>query len=99
MNTPHIHKDLIIAWANGAEIEYYRAGLGWEACRRPVWHAECTYRIKPKVVKARAWKGVGNPRVYLVQSTETAIVSSVERDIARGNTLWVSDWFDIQLTE
>lgn len=47
--TPHKHKDLIIAWANGEEIEWFdTASLVWELTTSPVWSEKFEYRIKPK---------------------------------------------------
>ena len=47
----HKHYELIIAWANGAEIEYYR-NYGddkiWVNCTNPVWDENREYRIKPE---------------------------------------------------
>ena len=48
---PHKHRDLIIAWANGAEIELY-AELKDEWLptynNRPNWCGDYEYRIKPQ---------------------------------------------------
>ena len=45
--TPHKHRDLIIAWANGAEIEAMDYTNGkWYCCHNPTWCRE-DYRIKP----------------------------------------------------
>lgn len=53
---PHKHKDLIIAWANGALIEY-RQGNVWLSTASPWWEECVDYRIEPtpdfvKYVKA-----------------------------------------------
>jgi hypothetical protein len=40
------HKE-IKAWADGAEIELYRAGE-WVDCEVPVWGNQSEYRIKPQ---------------------------------------------------
>jgi hypothetical protein len=40
------HKE-IKAWADGAEIELYRAGE-WVDCDVPVWGNQSEYRIKPQ---------------------------------------------------
>lgn len=43
----HVHKDLIIAWANGAKIEYYsESDEEWFESDRPSWNPETKYRIK-----------------------------------------------------
>jgi hypothetical protein len=47
MNTRHKHADLIIAWANGAKIQYYHCG-DWFDVDTPNWRADGAYRIKPK---------------------------------------------------
>ena len=56
----HKHSDLIKAWADGAEIQYYeeypyngiwRDGTWKDICGRDLdWHPEVTYRIKPKPI-------------------------------------------------
>ena len=43
---PHKHKDLIIAWANGALIEY-RQGNAWLPTASPWWEESVDYRIEP----------------------------------------------------
>lgn len=49
MNQPHIHKDLIIAWANGAVIQRKDDIDGaWKDCAVPVWNPDNEYRIKPE---------------------------------------------------
>jgi hypothetical protein len=44
----HKHADLIIAWANGAEIEYEDPYEDWVAVKHPLWIPKSNYRIKPK---------------------------------------------------
>jgi hypothetical protein len=49
MKTPHKHAELIKAWAEGAEIEFYSKGLnGWIKSDTPQWYDEYEYRIKPE---------------------------------------------------
>ena len=48
-NKPHKHKDLIIAWANGAEIEFFDPGEdAWTCVENPCWDNAIQYRIKPE---------------------------------------------------
>lgn len=43
----HVHKDLIIAWANGAKIEYYcETNKQWFEINSPGWDEKTKYRIK-----------------------------------------------------
>lgn len=57
MTTRHKHADLIIAWANGAEIEYYHKNFkSWNPANAPVWREDIEYRIKPKpLIKKYQW--------------------------------------------
>ena len=49
---PHKHKDLIIAWANGSEIEYKNFRGNWNDATSPDWSEEIEYRIKSKRMKS-----------------------------------------------
>lgn len=40
------HKELIEAWANGAEIEYLNLHIEWEYIGTPSWDENIRYRIK-----------------------------------------------------
>lgn len=46
----HVHRDLIIEWANGAMIQNFN-GIDWITCDNlitpPCWYPESKYRIKP----------------------------------------------------
>ena len=46
-NPPHKHRDLIIAWANGAEIGYESAGR-LSRTKNPSWDPLCTYGVITK---------------------------------------------------
>jgi hypothetical protein len=50
MSKPHKHRDLIIAWANGAEIQA-KWEDGWVDCLTPVWDNDVEYRIKRKNIE------------------------------------------------
>jgi len=46
--TPHKHAELIKAWADGAEIEYFALEGSWLPTTRPEWSWNGKYRIKPE---------------------------------------------------
>lgn len=55
---PHIHADMIIAWAQGEAIEYLDEEDGeFYQTDQPSWDADVVYRIKPekKVDVVSAW--------------------------------------------
>ena len=61
MNKRHKHADVIIAWANGEEIEFrHSVSNEWEPVSPPtrLWKEEYEYRIKPEPksdIRARLW--------------------------------------------
>lgn len=60
----HKHADLIIAWANGAQIQMRHASYAdynWEDCI-PGWSEQVEYRIKPepKPDVVQHWTAVNN---------------------------------------
>lgn len=50
----HPHKDLIIAWANGAKIQCKDKGDKWfdVSTNSPLWNDHLEYRIKPQTKTA-----------------------------------------------
>ena len=49
MTTPHTHRDVIIAWANGETIQIKGKNGEWFDCTSaPAWLSNSNYRIKPK---------------------------------------------------
>ena len=52
MRKPHKHAELIKAWADGAEIEFYRElsanWIGYKKGENPSWDEDYEYRIKPE---------------------------------------------------
>ena len=45
----HKHADLICAWANGAQIQYYDAIMcRWSDNENPKWYEEMKFRVKPE---------------------------------------------------
>ena len=52
-NPPNKHKEFIIAWANGADIEYRSFGDtgSWSYTPHPWWSSSLEYRIKPQQKK------------------------------------------------
>lgn len=45
---PHVHAELIKAWADGAEIQCYWIAHGWLKCPSPSWREDRQFRIKPE---------------------------------------------------
>ena len=53
MNKPHLHAEVIKAWADGADIQYCINGSDqWRDIvdYNPNWHSHIKYRVKPQPV-------------------------------------------------
>lgn len=44
----HKHAEIIKAWADGAQIEFFTSDEFWEDTKHPQWHEDMEYRIKHK---------------------------------------------------
>jgi hypothetical protein len=87
------HYDLIIAWANGAEIEYFDTNE-WRYLSSPGFYEYKEYRIKPKPININGFdvpeplyeKPVDNATVYFPSLLNGVIsVSSYIKDPAYQN--------------
>lgn len=68
MGKPHVHADLIKAWADGAEIERYDEDFEcWEDICTPMWHPKIKYRIKPKPLVLYCGLVQDGSRIWLSQ--------------------------------
>lgn len=102
MNKPHKHRDLIIAWANGAQIQIrYSAEGSWMDTNTPRWYAHYEYRIKPKMLKYKRflWKSAVNPdsgvAVHIVCPEGQA---REPRDTWKGFIRWIdNDWQEVEI--
>ena len=96
MSTRHKHADMIIAWANGAEIEY-RLGPHerWSEAPSPRWYAGFEYRIKPPAKKYRValFRHAGEEPLAVAASSQV-IADSFEPLL--GFVRWLTDWIEYE---
>ena len=96
MNQPHKHKDVIIAWANGAQIQYQTEGSEtWDDIKEPAWTEYAQYRVKPEPKKSFhtfriGVAAYGAENVYTI----TADNEEEERQLQADPKFigWISDW-------
>ena len=50
-NTPHVHAELIKAWADGKRIQYLNDKGEWYFIAFPRWHPDKQYRIHPRSIE------------------------------------------------
>ena len=93
-NKRHKHADLIHAWAEGAEIQYYdNISKQWieTVDNNPSWRNSVNYRIKPKIKTIRF-------RNYL---HSIGIIMATDCDISDRDYFkkWLGDWQSVEIDE
>ena len=94
MTTRHKHADVIIAWANGAEIEY-RSHIdgGWVVASEPRWLENYEYRVKPvKKYKVALIKGADHYTTTADTETDASFISC-----SAGFVRWITDWVEYEV--
>lgn len=96
MNQRHKHADVILAWAEGAEIERRAGPYGdWERADAPHWLESWEYRVKPTTKKYR----VALFRYPGSQATASLVNSAEEAqrcENARHFVRWLTDWIEYE---
>ena len=98
MTQRHKHADVIIAWANGAEVECRgQPSRGWITATKPDWNEEYEYRVKSPAKKYRValFQNSNNGNYYtVVADTQDDAVCYVD---ARGFVRWLTDWVEYEV--
>lgn len=94
MTQRHKHADVIIAWANGAQVEF-RSHIdgGWVKAKTPGWYENYEYRAKPPAKKYRValFKYPGVAAVVSVANSE----EDAERHEENPQFIrWLTDWVE-----
>ena len=96
MGTPHKHRDVIIAWANGEEIEgkWQKEWTLVDPMYAPQFDPDREYRIKPKRVKKEGWVNVyGLGKLCNVWHTKEEADNRAETHIPRKACIRI-EWED-----
>lgn len=92
MGQRHKHADVIIAWANGAEVECRgQPSRGWLTATSPGWNEEYEYRVKPPKNKYRVAL-FKDPDYYT--STANTQEDAVCYESCRVFVRWLTDWIE-----
>lgn len=90
MNKPHKHAELIKAWADGAEIQFF--DKNWMDCvGNPNWNEWVEYRIKPKPDLVRLYKRKNMTGLGICQDFEQQRFNTLNKD---PDVRWVTPWFN-----
>ena len=99
MSERHKHADAIIAWAEGAKIEYrdptrHHSGL-WVECQHPGWYENFEYRVKPvKAYRVALFKGPDTfPYTHVADNAHEE--GMLEHMV--GFIRWLTDWIEYEV--
>lgn len=95
MTQRHKHADVIIAWVEGAEIEYRKSPeYIWNAAEFPGWYENYEYRVKPPTRKYRVALFCDGSEGY----TSTADIQE-DADFYESSSVfvrWLTDWVEYE---
>lgn len=96
----HKHADLIIAWANGAQIQFKSGSGNWVDCMSLVigWYEEVEYRIKPeKPPKYRValLKSLTSGKTWVSATSDSGTALTYEKDPVF--VRWLTDWVEYEI--
>ena len=99
MGQRHKHADVIIAWANGAEIEH-RAGPDrpWlPMTNTSSWYGydDVEYRVKPPPKKYRVALFESDTSIYYTSTADTPEDANFYEK-GRGFIRWLTDWVEYE---
>lgn len=96
--TPHKHKDLIIAWANGAKVQVSIKNDVWADVEFPAWSPHDVYRIKPHTIKYRnfLWRARSESPIRMCVVKWDGNVNE-DRSKWEGFVRWVGDWQEVEI--
>ena len=99
---PHVHAELIKAWADGAEIQHFAPMVGcWVESKPPTWADDALYRIKPEEKKPVvrwlwAMRVIQAPNIF---KTHEEFLSDEEASYKYGNSLIKLEWSRTEFPE
>ena len=96
MGQRHKHADVIIAWAEGEDVQVWdklHSEWGDVATKSPTWREDWEYRIKPPPAKYRvALFRAQTPHTYTANTQEGARIFDKSPRFIR----WLTDWIEYE---
>lgn len=98
------HHDLIIAWAKGAEIEYWDDFFeDWLHVSNPAWGSSLKFRIKPEEPKKETityrvalFRDSDEPDTWTLLTSSTYIAEGWESENDHF-VRWLTDWVEVEV--
>ena len=94
----HKHYDVIVAWANGEEIQWSKDGKSWyrHDGGQPSWIEGIYYRVKPKIPMYRLYSTKDMPGIVNVVLKDFSKFESNNLEALNENYIvWLTDWLPI----
>jgi hypothetical protein len=98
MGTPHVHAEVIKAWADGAVIQFrYSVDGKWYEClSQPGWDPLAQFRVKPEPLKYR---------VALLRGFDGELYTTTSANLSQEETIesyssfvrWLTDWTEVEI--
>ena len=98
MNQRHKHADVIIAWAEGKDVQVWSKDTnGWcdVSARTPAFIEDWEYRIKPPAKKYRVALFESDTSVYYTSTADT-LEDAEFYEKGRGFIRWLTDWIEYE---
>ena len=98
MGQRHKHADVIIAWAEGKDVQVWdftQNEWGDVTTESPTWCEGWKYRIKPSTKKCRVALFESDTSIYYTSTADTPEdANSYEK--GRGFVRWLTDWIEYE---
>ena len=96
MATRHKHADIIIAWENGAEVQFRETGDPyWTDNVDPRWYEGFEYRIKPTTIRYRVafFKDSHETWTSTAENENQSCMFEAYDTFDR----WITDWIEVEV--
>ena len=97
MGQRHKHADVIIAWAEGKDVQVWNSVRNeWQESSNPNWFFGYEYRIKPPANKYRValFSNPNNGNVYTSTADAPGDANFYEKSM--GFIRWLTDWIEYE---
>lgn len=98
MGQRHKHADVIIAWAEGKDVQVWdklHGEWGDVATKSPTWRDDWEYRIKPPAKKYRVALFESDTSIYYTSTADTPEDANFYEK-GRGFIRWLTDWVEYE---
>lgn len=95
---PHIHAEVIKAWADGKQIQFRWDDDGtWKDWKRdtPSFYPTCQYRIRPETIRYRVALCESPDGKWTMTQDDGGVGVDIEDDPTFAR--WLTDWIEVEV--